>query len=39
MLLALNIVYPDKVSAQVTIDLHRSKAWAGEWLGDMIKKV
>ncbi len=32
MLLALNVVDPDKVSAQVARDLHRSKSWACEWL-------
>jgi putative transposase len=33
MLLVLNVVYQDKISAaQVARDLHRSKAWAWEWL-------
>ncbi len=32
MLLILNVVYQGKVSAQVARDLHRSKAWACEWL-------
>ena len=32
MLLVLNVVYQGKVSAQVARDLHRSKAWASDWL-------
>ena len=32
MLLILNVVYLGKISAQVARDLHRSKAWACEWL-------
>ena len=33
MLLVLNVVYLGKISAaQVARDLHRSKAWAWEWL-------
>ena len=32
MLLVLNVVYQGKISAQVARDLHRSKAWACEWL-------
>ena len=32
MLLVLNVVYHEKVSAQVARDLHRSKSWACEWL-------
>ena len=33
MLLILNVVYQGKISAaQVARDLHRSKAWASEWL-------
>ena len=32
MLLVLNVMYQGKVSAQVAKDLHRSKAWACEWL-------
>ena len=32
MLLILNVVYQGKVSAQVARDLHRSKAWASDWL-------
>ena len=32
MLLILNVVYQDKISAQVARDLHRSKSWACEWL-------
>jgi transposase len=33
MLLVLNVVYLGKISAaQVARDLHRSKAWACEWL-------
>jgi transposase len=32
MLLALNVVYPDKVSAQVARDLHLSKSWTYVWL-------
>ena len=32
MLLVLNVVYQGKISAQVARDLHRSKAWASEWL-------
>ena len=28
MLLILNLVYQDKISAQVVRDLHRSKSWA-----------
>ncbi|MER5175305.1 MAG: helix-turn-helix domain-containing protein, partial [Candidatus Nitrosocosmicus sp.] len=32
LLLVLNVVYQGKVAAQVARDLHRSKAWACEWL-------
>jgi putative transposase len=32
MLLVLNVVYQGKISAQVARDLHRSRAWACEWL-------
>jgi putative transposase len=32
ILLVLNVVYQGKISAQVARDLHRSKAWACEWL-------
>ncbi|MER5174180.1 MAG: helix-turn-helix domain-containing protein [Candidatus Nitrosocosmicus sp.] len=32
MLLVLNVAYQGKISAQVARDLHRSKAWACEWL-------
>ena len=32
MLLVLNVVYRGMVSAHVARDLHRSKAWAWEWL-------
>ncbi|MER5175834.1 MAG: helix-turn-helix domain-containing protein [Candidatus Nitrosocosmicus sp.] len=32
MLLVLNVVYRGTVAAQVARDLHRSKAWACEWL-------
>ncbi len=32
MLLVLNVVYQGKISAHVARDLHRSKAWACEWL-------
>ena len=32
MLLVFNVVYLGKISAQVARDLHRSKAWACEWL-------
>ena len=32
MLLVLNVVYQRKVSAKAARDLHRSKAWAWEWL-------
>ncbi len=33
MLLVLNVIYQGKVSAaQVARDLHRSKAWASDWL-------
>jgi transposase len=32
LLLVLNVVYQGKVSAQVARDLHRSKAWASDWL-------
>jgi transposase len=32
MLLVLNVMYQGKVSAQVAKDLHRSNAWACEWL-------
>ncbi len=32
MLLVLNVVYQGKVTAHVAKDLHRSKAWAFEWL-------
>ncbi len=34
MLLILNVVYQGKIStaAQVARDLHRSKAWASDWL-------
>jgi putative transposase len=32
MLLVLNVIYQGKISAQVARDLHRSKAWACEWL-------
>ena len=32
MLLVLNVVYQGKVAAQVSRDLHRSKAWAFDWL-------
>ena len=32
MPLILNVVYQGKVSAQVARDLHRSKAWASDWL-------
>jgi hypothetical protein len=40
MLLVLNVIYEDKIAAQVARDLHRSKSWASDWLKiDMIKKV
>ncbi len=32
MCLVLNVVYQGKVAAQVARDLHRSRAWACEWL-------
>jgi putative transposase len=32
MLLVLNVIYQDKVCAHVARDLHRSRAWACEWL-------
>ena len=32
MLLILNVDYQGKISAQVARDLHRSKAWASDWL-------
>ena len=32
MLLVLNVIYQGKVPAQVARDLHRSRAWACEWL-------
>ena len=32
MLLVLNVIYQGKISAQVARDLHRSKAWASDWL-------
>ncbi len=32
MLLILNVVYRGIISVQVARDLHRSKAWACEWL-------
>ena len=32
MLLVLNVIYLDKISAQVARDLHRSKSWASDWL-------
>ena len=33
MLLVLNVIYQEKVSAaQIARDLHRSKAWASDWL-------
>ena len=32
LLLVLNVIYHDKVSAQVARDLHQSKAWASDWL-------
>jgi putative transposase len=32
MLLILNVVYQGKVAAHVARDLHRSKAWALDWL-------
>jgi len=32
MLLVLNVVYRDKISAQVVRDLHQSKAWASDGL-------
>jgi hypothetical protein len=32
MLLVLNVVYPGKISAQVTTDLHRNRAWVYVWL-------
>ncbi len=32
MLLVLNVVYQGKVAAPMARDLHRSKAWACEWL-------
>ncbi len=38
MLLVLNVVYLDKISAQVARDLHRSKAWASDWLKRYDKK-
>jgi putative transposase len=32
MFLVLNVIYRGKISAHVAKDLHRSKAWACEWL-------
>jgi transposase len=32
MLLVLNVIYEDKIAAQVARDLHRSKSWASDWL-------
>ena len=32
MLLVLMVVYQGKISADVARDLHRSKAWASDWL-------
>ena len=32
MLLVLNVVYQDKISAHVATDLHRNRAWACVWL-------
>ncbi len=32
ILLVLHVVYQGKISAHVARDLHRSKAWACEWL-------
>jgi len=32
MLLVLNVVYQGMVPANVARDLHRSKAWASNWL-------
>jgi hypothetical protein len=32
MLLVLNVVYNNIISAQAVRDLHRSRTWACEWL-------
>ena len=32
MLLVLNVVYYGKIAAHVTREIHRSKAWASQWL-------
>ncbi len=32
MLLVLNVVYDKRISAQMARDLHRSRAWASDWL-------
>ena len=32
LLLVFNVVYQGKISFQVARDLHRSKAWASDWL-------
>ncbi len=32
MLLILNVVYLEKIAAQVARDLHQSKSWASDWL-------
>ena len=32
MLLVLNVLYNDIIPAQAAKDLHRSRAWASDWL-------
>ncbi len=32
MLLVLNVIYENQITAQVARDLHRSKTWASDWL-------